>query len=140
LIVYLDASALVALLSHDALSDTAHAVASKFQDTKLTTSDLGALEFASAIARQVRMKSLGMDGARKNLNALDALCSISEVVEISPTDLAQATTIIRRLNLNLRTADAIHIALCQRLNLTLWTFDKGMATCAKKLGLSVLDI
>ena len=78
-------------------------------------------------------------GVIKNLDALDGFCSISEVVEISPFDLAHATTIIRRLNLNLRTADAIHIALCQRLDLTLWTFDQGMADCARRLGLVALE-
>jgi uncharacterized protein len=138
LTVYLDASALVAMLSEDALSDAAHSAASRLGDTRLATSDLGRLEFASALARQVRMKSLGMAGARQNLNALDDFCSIAGVELITAADVALATDFIRRFDLNLRTADAIHIALCQRLDLTLWTFDEGMVACARQLGLRVL--
>jgi predicted nucleic acid-binding protein len=42
-----------------------------------------------------------------------------------------------RLDLTLRTPDAIHIAIARRLDATLVTFDQRMATNARALGMAV---
>jgi uncharacterized protein len=52
-------------------------------------------------------------------------------------DLRQAERFLRRLDLPLRAPDAIHIAITQRLDLELATFDERMADCAKRLGVKV---
>jgi predicted nucleic acid-binding protein len=44
---------------------------------------------------------------------------------------------LRRLDLTLRAPDAINIALAQRLEATLFTFDAKMAGAAKVLGVDV---
>jgi predicted nucleic acid-binding protein len=139
LTVYLDASVLVGLLTEDALSEAAHAVAARISHLNLATSDLGQLEFTSAIARQKRMKTIAEDGARRNLRALDDFRSLADVFLITHADVASATGFISRLDLNLRPADAIHIALCRRLGLTLWTFDEGMAGSARALGVDLVE-
>jgi predicted nucleic acid-binding protein len=47
---------------------------------------------------------------------------------------------LRRLNLTLRTDDALHIAIAQRVGAELLTFDRPMANAARALGTSVVDL
>ena len=49
-----------------------------------------------------------------------------------------ADALVRRLDLGLRAPDALHIATARRLGATLFTFDLGMASAARMLGLSLL--
>ena len=56
---------------------------------------------------------------------------------MTPGDLAAATMFLRRLDLPLRTPDALHIAIAQRLGATLVTFDRQMAASAHALGTAV---
>jgi uncharacterized protein len=44
---------------------------------------------------------------------------------------------LRRLDLPLRTADAVNIAIVRRMGATLMTFDEKMAASAKALGVRV---
>jgi hypothetical protein len=57
--------------------------------------------------------------------------------ELAPIDIAAATTYLRRLDLPLRTPDAIHIAIALRIGATLVTFDRQMAVSARSLGSTV---
>ena len=69
---------------------------------------------------------------------LDAWISqIGETVGTTTFDVADATSTLRRLDLNLRTPDAVHIAIASRLGATLATFDDRMANAACTLGLQV---
>jgi predicted nucleic acid-binding protein len=47
---------------------------------------------------------------------------------------------LRRLDLALRTPDAINIAMAQRLGATLVTFDKKMAAAARSIGTAVAKV
>ena len=53
------------------------------------------------------------------------------------TDIDAADRILRRLAVSLRTPDALNIAIAQRLNATLVTFDRQMADSARRLGMAV---
>src|SRR5207248_8010374 len=76
--------------------------------------------------------------ARSDLSDLDTwLIRFAQRVEIGAADVAVATMFLRRLDLPLLTPDAIHIAITQRLNATLVTFDRQMATSARALGTAV---
>jgi predicted nucleic acid-binding protein len=44
---------------------------------------------------------------------------------------------LRRLDLTLLTPDALHIAIAARIDATLVTFDRAMATSARALGMAV---
>ena len=57
----------------------------------------------------------------------------------TPADVLAAAAFIRRLDLTLRTADALNIAIAQRLDAALATFDVKMAASARALGLPVAD-
>lgn len=56
-------------------------------------------------------------------------------VELERGDVAIASSFLRRFDLNLRPPDALHIAIAQRLDAELATFDAGMAACAQALGI-----
>jgi len=58
-------------------------------------------------------------------------------IEIIAADIARAATFLRRLDLILRTPDAIHIAIAERIGATLVTFDRQMAAAARALGMAV---
>jgi predicted nucleic acid-binding protein len=57
--------------------------------------------------------------------------------EITGRDIGAAERFLRRLDVNLRTPDAIHIAVAQRVAATLVTLDRGMAIAARALGMAV---
>ena len=134
---YLDASLLVALLTPEPHSEKAIDFVANNKDL-LSVSDLGSAEFASAIARRVRMGEVTIEDARRDLAGFDAWMQRSpQRVEIAAVDVVVATGYLRRLDLPLRTPDAIHIAIAQRLGATLVTFDRQMAASAEALGAAV---
>ena len=134
---YLDASVLAALLRPEVLSERAD----RFVEDNavgLLVSDFAAAEFASAVARWVRMRELSRDEGLIALESFDRwVGAFAQHVEIRAEDLRLATAFLRRLDLSLRTPDAIHIAIAQRLEATLVTFDRQMAASARALGAAV---
>jgi uncharacterized protein len=54
--------------------------------------------------------------------------------ETKAADVLAAAAFLRRLDLTLRTADALNIAIAQRLGVALVTFDQKMAASARLLG------
>ena len=136
--IYLDASVLVALFTNDPLSSRADAFLRQAAPVTVLVSDFAAAELASAIARRVRTRELTDDEARLAFATFDTWIGRAAVrAETTPPDVASATTFLRRLDLTLRTPDALNIAIAQRLRATLATFDIKMAACAMALGLEL---
>jgi predicted nucleic acid-binding protein len=101
----------------------------------LLVSDFASAEFASAVARRVRMQELTPEQGRIALSGFDIwVARMADWIEIGATDVALATTYLRRLDLPLRAPDAIHIAIAQRVDAMLVTFDQRMAASALALG------
>jgi predicted nucleic acid-binding protein len=67
------------------------------------------------------------------------LARSAQQVETSPVDMRLAAAFIRRLDLTLRTPDAVNLAIARRTDAELATFDVKMAANARVLGLSVVD-
>lgn len=134
---YLDTSVLVPLFTTERLSSRAFAFV-RADPTVLIVSDFAAAEFASAVARRVRMHEIVLDDARRLFSMFDGwLARSAHRVDTTGMDVAGAETILRRLDTSLRAPDAIHIALAQRLDATLVTFDRQMADGARALGTAV---
>ena len=137
--VYVDASVLVALITVDTLTTRAEAFLRRHRPS-LLVSDFAVAEVSSAIARRVRTGELTSETARVALATFDAWTArVAGRVELISADIAAATAFLRRLDLTLRTPDALHIALAQRLGSELLTFDARMATSARTLGARVAD-
>lgn len=131
--VYLDASALVSFFVNDPFTSRIRS----FLDNELpdpVVSDFAAAEFASATARLVRMRHLTPAAARTAFSAFDTWTGdVAESVQLGPADVASAAGYLRRLDLTLRTPDALNIAIARRADAALATFDDKMAACAKTL-------
>jgi predicted nucleic acid-binding protein len=137
--VYADASLLVGLIVSDEFTNRARGFIARERPTVLV-SDFGAAEFASVLARRVRTRELTAGRARQAFAAFDAWStSRSRRVELASIDVGRAESFLRRLDLNLRAPDAINIAMAERLDAVLATFDTRMAEAARTLGLEVAD-
>jgi predicted nucleic acid-binding protein len=135
--VYLDASVLVALFTDDPFTHRAD----RFLRTNasvLIVSYFAAAEFASAVARHVRTSDIGLEDARIAFSTFDAWTArVTQRVESTAADVAAATAFLRRLDLRLRTPDAINIAIAQRIGAVLFTFDDSMIGSARALRMPV---
>jgi uncharacterized protein len=131
--VYLDASILVALFTDDPFT----ARADNFLRTNalvLIVSDFAAAEFASVIARHVRTKEITPHDARIAFSIFDTWTArATQRVQIGAADITAAEAFLRRLDISLRTPDAINIAIAQRTGATLLTFDDKMIKSARAL-------
>ena len=135
--VYLDASVLVALFfSDDPLSGRAYELVQVNMEA-LMVSDFAAAEFTSVIGRQVRTRTITSALARKTFNDFDRWSEATERTTVSSADISTADAYLRRLNLNLRAPDAIHLAATQRLGARLATFDKALMASARTLKISL---
>ena len=135
--LYLETSVVVALLTKDPQTPRAFRY---LNDTTpdLIVSDYAAAEFASAVARRVRVGELSVDAARTAFATFDDfLPGAVQRVETSSADIKNAERFLRRLDLILRAPDAIHIAIAQRIDGPLATFDEKMATAARMLEVEV---
>jgi len=84
------------------------------------------------------MREVTVDDARSDLSAFDSWAARSvQTIEITAADVARATAFLRRLDLTLRTPDALHIVIAERIGATLVTFDQRMADSARALGMAV---
>ncbi|MBL8551147.1 MAG: type II toxin-antitoxin system VapC family toxin [Hyphomonadaceae bacterium] len=136
--VYLDASVLVSLFIADANSKSALGKVRRVTEP-LVVSDFGAAEFASAVSRRVRMRLTAADVAHAALASFDAWMSANaEAVELAPSDVAATARMLRRLELNLRTPDAVHLAIVRRIGAALLTLDKDMKAFARSAGVQVI--
>lgn len=137
---YLDASVLVALFINDALTAQADAFL-RARAPLLVISDFAAAECASAIGRRVRIGKLTVNEARAAFVSLDAWSArATRRVEATPGDVRSAEGYLRRLDLTLRTGDALNIAIAQRVGTALATFDKRMAAGARALGTALAPL
>lgn len=134
---YLDANVLIALFTDELYT----ARAKSFLSTEkpiLLVSDFARAEFASGIARLVRMETFTVDDAQAIFSDFDIWAARTAYrVETLSGDVKTAEAFVRRLDLTLRAPDALHIAMVQRTGATLLTFDKKMAACARALGMPV---
>ncbi len=135
--LYLDASVVVALLTKDVFTSRAESYI-RANAPLLIVSDFTAAEFASVIARRLRVREITEPIARVVFVEFDAwVIRSTEHADTTTADVIAAAGALRRLDLPLRTADAVNIAIARRIGATLMTFDEKMAASAKALGVVV---
>jgi uncharacterized protein len=136
--VYLDVNVIVPLFAVDPLNSRADKALRGLRDN-LIVSDFSAAEFSSAIARRTRTRDLRADEARTAFSNFDTWCGRhTQLVNIESIDILSASGLMRRLDLSLRTPDALHIAIVQRIDCKLLTFDRAMAKVAQALGVGLI--
>jgi uncharacterized protein len=136
LICYLDASFMLPIL----VKEPASAVVDSFLSTareKPWVSDFAAAEVASALSRLVRIGRLQAADGTACLFDFDVWRGAMTVsAEIHAVDVRLADAYVRRFDLGLRTPDALHLAIARRLDATLVTLDRRLATAARELGVA----
>ena len=133
--VYFDASLLVSLFVEDDLSDRANAYVAKHRPTP-AISDFATAEVASAINRRVRVGGMSRAKAHAVLADFDSWrAGRASACFVQSSDIIGAEVYLRRLDLSLRTPDAVNIAIAARLGLELATFDDQMKSAASILGI-----
>jgi hypothetical protein len=136
---YLDASVLLPTLIAEPATEAVYDCLGA-DDHELLISDFAAAEVASALSRLVRMALLTDADASARLADFDAWrAAISSPVDIAESDARLAYIYARHFDLGLRAPDALHLAIARRLNATLVTLDRRLATAARQLGVAVED-
>ncbi len=99
-------------------------------------SDFAFGEVCSAMSIRVRRRQIDANEAERILVLLqDWADRNARRVTMEPKDVAQATRFVRRFELGLRMPDALHLALAQRLDMSIATQDRRQAAAATALGL-----
>lgn len=136
--ILLDASVLVPLFARDALTPRALAFVAQAGQSMIV-SDWAVLGSISAFSLKARSGAVTLseaEAARDNLFQWRKDFAITLVLESS--DLEAATKLLGAFRLNLRAPDALHLAMAQRLNATLATFDAKLAAAGTALGVAVV--
>ncbi len=133
---YLDTSVLLPTLIAEPTTEAVYDSLGA-DDRELLISDFAAAEVASALSRLVRMALLTDADASGRLADFDAWrAAMSLPVDIA-SDARLAYMYVRRFDLGLRAPDALHLAIARRLDATLVTLDRRLATAARELGVAV---
>ena len=136
---YLDASAIVSILLDEASSDAVLAVAES-SESVLLVSDFGITEVSSAISQLIRTRRRSDREARALVEELDGWVeATAETTKATSADIAEATMIVRQFDLKLRAPDALHLAICRRLEARLITLDIRLGNAAKTLGVAYIN-
>lgn len=106
------------------------------QQGRLFLGDLVVAEFNSALSRLVRERHLTEERADLLRTQFDRWRrDATEAVEHLPADIRVAGILVQSPHPRLLSADAIHLATCRRLDLTLVTHDVDLQTIATREGI-----
>jgi len=136
---YFDASALATVLLDEPARErvNAHIAAA---DTPPVVSDLGVAEVSSAVSRLLRMNRRTLSEAQALVGQLDEwLREAGELASLDALDVREATFLVRRFDLKLRAPDALHLAICRRLDARLVTLDNNLARAAHAVDVACIN-
>lgn len=121
----------------DAHSARADAYIAKHNPTAIVSS-LARAEVASALGVKLRRREIDLGRARGGLAAFDAWQARTATgCEVTDVDVTLADAFLRRFDLPLRTADAVHLAIAARLGSAIATFDAQIVSSAQALGIAL---
>lgn len=134
--LYLDTSVLIPTLIAEELTRAVREILMAHAGD-LMVSAFVVIEVASAVSRLVRMDRLTGAQATELLGHFDDWrANAVQDRDVTSSDYHLANGFVRRFNLKLRAPDALHAAICQRLQLQLVTLDRRLATAAHELGIN----
>lgn len=135
--IYIDTSVLIAYYCPEPLSLTAEAII-RAQNRPIISS-LTEVEMFSALARKVREGELSKNDAERIAALFKSHCrdEFYRRIVMSEQHFTQAGEWLSGFTTSLRTLDALHIAVAIQVAERLVTADKGMASGAEYMGISV---
>ena len=138
--IYLDTSFLVPFYLNEATSEAVETFLLTAAE-KFVVSRWAKVEFASTLARNVRMKLQTEANVKPLMQSFDRDMEVTYRIHTPSTnDFALAATLLLEAPaLGLRGADALHLAAAQTQQLTLYTLDKPLLRAAETLGVPASD-
>jgi predicted nucleic acid-binding protein len=136
---YFDTSFLVPIFVQQAFTKRVDDVLKRQPPGQVAVSSWTLVEFSSAIARQVRMRSLDSEGVALIERAFDVYIEKSfEVIAPTVLDFDLARRFLRRYETGLRSGDALHLAIASNHRVEmLYSLDDGLLRAGRLLGLPV---
>lgn len=138
--LYLDTSFIAPLVLNEDVSAEVEAFVTKQSAGSLAVSHWTRVEFASLVAREVRMKNFSTQTAELVLAEFEALVTQSCQVWLpSAADYELARAFVTRFDTGLRGGDALHLAIAKNQGASkLLTLDLGLLKAAKLLKIPAL--
>ena len=133
---YLDTSFVVSALSKETRSLDALEWLNRHQTAELCTSGWIITEFASAIALKIRtgqFDQADLDVLRAQWDSYRSTNLRCVIIEDADYDVA--SSLIYLSSAGLRSGDALHLAICQRIGAAIITFDSGFKRAADQFGI-----
>lgn len=132
---YFDTSFLAPLILEEATSARIESFFAKLAPGELAVSHWTRVEFASLIAREVRMRGLDEADALRAIAQFDELVAESfQVLVPAVADYELAKAFIQNFATRLRAGDALHLAIASNQGAErLYTLDEGLLAAARLL-------
>jgi predicted nucleic acid-binding protein len=139
-VVYFDTS----FIAPNYLNEASSEAIGSFLDVpaeQFAVSDWTLAEFASLLARLVRMRSLPRKEALETMRLFeqDARDSMLVIEPVRADFTLARELLLREARVGLRTPDALHLAIAGNRRLLLHTLDSGLLNAAKVLGVSATN-
>lgn len=138
--IYLDTSLIVAAITPEVGTEAAQALLRSKAGEHLCVSDWVMTEVSGALAFKMRTKQIE---AAQRIRALqswrDMLDTSFSRLSIDRQAFVQAASYFERDDINVRSSDALHIAIAGLNGCSLATHDRLMASAARQLGIEVVD-
>lgn len=137
--IYFDTSFLVPFIVPEPTSNAVTAFIGGLPRGELAISHWTEVEFASMLAREVRMGSYDSEAFRTAVTRLGAVTQSSFAIFLpDAADFAQARDYLMRHETGLRGGDALHLAIAaNRRASAIYSLDKGLVKAGKMLRLPV---
>lgn len=138
--VYLDTSALVALVANEPSARSVKLWLADPQAAQLCSSDWCVPEVASALSLKVRTGQLDEGQADASWQAFGAACDgLLDLLPVQAADYATAAQMCRVPQAGLRAGDALHLAVALRCGCdALLAFDQNLNKNARASGLQLI--
>jgi predicted nucleic acid-binding protein len=130
--IYCDTSFVAPLIINEAASDAVEALVRQLPQGEMTVSHWTRVEFASLVARRVRLKELTTRLARELGREFDRMLDESfEVTVPRAEDFNLAATMLQNYKSGLRAGDALHLAIASNRKASRFlTLDKALVRVA----------
>lgn len=139
--VYLDTSFLIPYYLEEATSQNVERVLQTLSIGELAISPWVTVEFASVLARRVRMKVLPASIATVHVDAFEHDAThYFHMLELDRADYALAQAmVLKNPDQGLRGPDALHLAVAARYTIPIYSLDRQLIQAAVALDLSATD-
>ena len=139
--IYCDTSLLVQALTWENATDLAQNWLRKQADGSLCISGWVDTEFSSALAIKLRHGVVTLpERAAVLTNWRSMIVQSLTVIDVAPGAFELAARFIDRPDVNLRSGDALHLAIASLSGHTLATLDRAMAEAAVAVGVGVVPV